>query len=84
MKPDIGDHRAPGVSFLCAKCVRTALYGVLLEGIGRQGQPGISQLEGTIRYALGRDQIAKMTSNRTFNPGVAGSSPAWLTIFMPF
>jgi len=54
MKPDIGDHRAPGrVVFVCEMCGELLCTGVLLEGIGRQGQPGISQLEGTIRYALG-------------------------------
>lgn len=69
-QPDIRNRRASHAPILCAKCVRTALYGVLLEGIGHQGRYGKRQLEGTLRHVLGRDGTAKMASNRTLNQRV--------------
>lgn len=35
--PEVRSQKTPDASILCAKCVRTALYGALLEGIGQQG-----------------------------------------------
>jgi hypothetical protein len=81
--PRTRNPRALHSPILCAKCVRTALYGVQLEGIGRQGRYGKPQLDGTIQHALGRDETAKMPPNRTLNQRVRGSSPRWRTTFCP-
>jgi hypothetical protein len=65
-RPETGG--CSGGSFLCAKCMQTALYGVLLEGIGRHGLYGNAQLYSTMRHLSGRDQIGKTARNWTLVP----------------